>query len=151
MTVAIRVEGLERVQRKLRTLLGINFGELLDVVGSEIESQTDERFETKVDPDGKLWGEWSRTYAASEHGDTGHKPHPGALRSSQGHTILQLSDDLRSSIQSVRSGNTLEVGSNMEYAGAMQATRAFLGISDDNKDDLEDLIADFLARRLARA
>ena len=80
----------------LRQLAEADTEQLLRDVGVSLESQTQERFETKRSPDGSRWPAWSPQYAAA-------RPKRGSL--------LVLDGDLRSSITHEVSGDQLAVGS----------------------------------------
>lgn len=137
--------GLKAINLAMLRLSSLRTGELLETVGSEVESQTRLRItETKQAPDGTEWADWSEGYAASKHGE-GHNPHPGSLRSASGHDILQLSGELRDSIQSQVEGDEVVVGSNKVYSSVQQEEREFLGLSSQDGKDIEQLTLDFLA------
>lgn len=128
--------------------------DLLEALASEVESQTRRRIsDEKTSPDGVAWPEWSEGYAGSRHGPTrSHRPHPGALRESGGHSLLVLSGDLLDSVTSEVSGDEVVVGSNLVYAATHQygrpedgiPKREFVGLSDDDLTALEALTIDFL-------
>jgi len=126
--------------------------DILEAVGAIVESQTRRRISVeKTDPlTGQQWAEWSEAYAASKHGnDANHRPHPGELRSSQGHTLLVLDGGLLDSIQYlVSTGEEVEVGSNLVYARRQNAARRFLGLSKDNEREVVSIIDDYLDEQL---
>jgi len=119
---------------------------LLKLVGQVVESQTRNRLgKEKAAPDGKPWDDWSEDYAAHKHGrDKSHTPHPGQLRESGSHSLLELSGDLIDSIQRTVVGDSVEVGSNLPYARVQNKARQYLGLSRDNEQELEETIDDFL-------
>lgn len=155
MSVGIVIEGgpaLARVNRKIRQLSEVDLSDLLEGIGQEVEAQTRHRIqEEKRAPDGSEWPDWSEKYAASRHGArAAHGPHPGQLRAAGGHSILQLDGHLLDSIQFVVEGDDVLIGSNMVYAATHQfgrgaiPKREFLGLSEQNADDIEQLTAEFL-------
>jgi phage gpG-like protein len=85
----------ERVQR----------GEGLEILGALVESQTEARFNTAIDPYGDPWAPWSPTYAKSRR---------------KGQSILVASGALRDSIAWVREGDEVSIGSNLVYAAVQQ-------------------------------
>jgi phage virion morphogenesis protein len=86
--------------------LGRNPAPLLDAMGALVESQTRQRItSTKTAPDGKKWAPWSEKYAVTRHG---------------GHSLLRNEGDLLDAIQHLVSGDTSEVGANLEYAATHQ-------------------------------
>lgn len=135
---------LAPLRRRLERLSHLRVQELLDVLGSEVESQTRRRLsEEKTSPAGEAWDEWSEDYAA-------RRPNKGGL--------LELSGDLLDSITYEVSSDAVTVGSNLIYAGTHQdgrenagggmdiPARPYLGISDQNGEDLVELTIAFLAR-----
>lgn len=158
MSLAIIAESpaLSRLNRRMRefsrTLSKAGGRVLLEAVGAIVESQTRRRIsDEKTAPDGKKWEEWSEGYAASKHGaDAAHDPHPGALRESQGHSLLELDGGLLDSIQFLITGEEVEVGSNLKYARRQNAQRPFLGLSKDNEREVVEIIDDFLDDQIKR-
>lgn len=158
MSLAIIAESpaLSRLNRRMRefsrTLSKAGGRVLLEAVGAIVESQTRRRIaDEKTAPDGKKWEEWSEAYAASKHGaDDSHEPHPGALRESQGHSLLVLDGGLLDSIQFLVTGEEVQVGSNLEYARRQNAQRPFLGLSRDNEREVVEIIDDFLDDQIKR-
>lgn len=119
--------------------------QLLDDIGEEIESQSKERFETKEDPSGKRWEEWSKRYAARQA-----ENNPGA-------SILRGSGvGLYESITHEVDAQKIVTGSNKIYAGVHQKgweernipAREYLGFSDEDQEDIESLVAGFVSRAL---
>lgn len=154
------------VKRRLDRLSRLDTIDLLETVGAVAESQVRRRLsDEKTAPDGTPWPELSEGYAAWKRG-----------RSSGG--LLQLYGDLTDSIQFLVSGDEVEVGSNVKYAathnygdkreasswsggrgrsGGKVASsthtvefpaRTFLGLSDENKDELEEVVIDWLREEL---
>lgn len=147
-----RVEGFEPLIARLSRMERINKGALLDVLGAEMESQTRRRIqEEKKSPDGTPWPQWSATHAATRH---------------SGQSLLQGEGNLLDSIQHVVTGEQVEVGSNMVYAGVQQngarqgefgrtsrngpipwgdiPAREYLGLSAENTADLIAVANDWL-------
>lgn len=136
---------LRRMDQRIQRLAQLDLEELLEGIGAEAETQTRRRIqEEKRGPDGVEWPDWSENYAKSKHGQRGHEPHPGELRSSGGHTLLQLDGGLLDSIQYEVFASEVRVGSNLVYAAPNQAQRPFLGLSPENEGDIEQLVKDFL-------
>jgi phage virion morphogenesis protein len=130
------------VRRRLALLSPARMRQLLEVVASEVESQTRRRLhEEKTDPQGNPWDEWSNDYAARRAAKGG---------------MLELEGYLRDSIAYEIQGDTILVGSNLVYAAVHQfgwekgkvPARPYLGISAENLDDLGVLIAEELGRAL---
>lgn len=138
--LVINLGRLLPARRAIARLSQLRLGKLLDVLGSEVESQTRRRVQDeKTDPEGEPWKEWSEDYAA-------RRPNKGGL--------LELGGDLSDSITYEVAGDVVYVGSNLVYAARHQEgdeepgipQRQYLGISADNLEDLGELTLEFLAR-----
>ena len=141
--VVVDLAGLQSVRRLLLSLVSPSTREqLYEVVASEGENQVRRRIEEeKTDPDGKPWQEWSKKYAAKR------APKGG---------ILDLESHLRDSITSAVIGDAILVGSNLVYARVHNEgdeamgipERRYLGFSDQNMDDIGELIVETWGRML---
>ncbi len=151
MSVGLDIEAkdLERLQKRLLAVSHVKFTELLEGIGAIVENQSRNRIQnTKTGPDGTKWKDWSEAYAASKHGAKNHEPHPGQLRSSQGHTLLSLSGGLLDSLQDLVTFDEVEIGSNLIYANVQNEARPFLGLSSSDSDEIYNVINDFLDREM---
>jgi phage virion morphogenesis protein len=137
--VVFKIKGLEAIQDKLKALSELQFSELLDNLGSIVISQTQKRIESAGPaPDGKQWPEWSDNYAKTRHGN---------------HALLQNEGYLKGSFEASVTGKNLSVGSNLVYAATHQygdkdrgiPARTYLGLSDDNNDEVKSAVDDWLA------
>ena len=137
---------ISRMNNRLADLARPQMRDLMENIGSEVEAQTRTRInDEKEAPDGSEWADWSKAYAGSDHGAKNHAAHSGSLRASGGHSMLQLSGELLDSITSESKGsNQTLVGSNMVYARKVNKQRQFLGLSTQNRSDIENLVVDFL-------
>ncbi len=113
-------------------------------IGGLIESQTRERFTTKIAPGGEPWAPWSERYAASRR---------------RGHSLLVAEGHLRDSIMWELDADELRVGSNLVYAAIHQfggtpdmhpgpaaiPARAYLGLSDADVVEIEDELEHWIA------
>lgn len=142
MSIKIETQGIPRVAQVLNKLAFMDMLELLDDVGAMIETQTRMRIEGQSGPpDGGDWAEYSEGYSD-------WKDSQGKL----GVGFLQLDGHLLTSIQHVETGDKVEIGSNIKYAATQQlgskdetvAARPYLGLNDENVDDVEDLVIKFL-------
>lgn len=111
--------------------------ELLYALGAEIESQTRRRIQTeKTSPDGGRWQPWSSSYAATR----------GA-----GQSLLMDSGQLLMSIYQRVESHAVVVGTNKSYASDHQfgkdhlPARPFLGLSDDDKEAVQNVANDYLS------
>lgn len=143
--LVITLAGLAPVRRRLTGLSGQRAQALLDVVGSEIESQTRRRIaEEKKAPGGEAWAPWSEEYAV-------RRPSRGGILELEGHLLDSITYEVGDA--------AVEVGSNLAYArrhqegdeegdGGMPA-RPFVGLSGENERDLQRLVVDWLDREVA--
>ena len=132
-------KGLSLIESRIKRLSCPQRTELLDIIGAEIESQVRRRIQDeKTSPDGTDWAAWSDSYAA---------------RRPEGRTLLMSEDHMLDSITHLTMDkDSIEVGSNMIYAATHQygdddrniPARPYLGISDDNEEDLIDAVDDYL-------
>jgi phage gpG-like protein len=124
---------------------------LLKGLGLEVEEQTKERFDTKLNPEGRRWRDITAAYRrflirpSPKHPD---------YRGAQPPLIRE--GYMRDSIESqVRGSERVLIGSTREYADYHQnakkekGRRKFLGLSLDNLDDLHSAIATFMEAHLA--
>lgn len=142
--VQVSLVGLLPMRRRLDRLNRRMTERLLDVVGSEIESQTRRRIsQEKTAPDGAPWAPWSADYAV-------RRPAKGGILELEGHLL----DSIVYEVQD----DAVEVGSNLVYAAVHQLgaeegdggtpARPYIGLSDENARDVQALVVDFIAREL---
>lgn len=143
--IEIRSEGLDALERRIgRLLAGLKQPEpLLRALAAEGESQTRRRLEVeKRGPDGTPWPEWSPGYAATRHG---------------GQSLLDARGDLIRSLTAFADRQSAGWGTNLVYAATHQfgrdaiPARPFLGVSDENFQDLLAIAEDWLDRLLEGA
>jgi phage virion morphogenesis protein len=160
--VDLSVVGVEYFNRKLDLIVRTGKAtksDLLESVGALVESQTRRRIEQeKEGPSGQQWPDWNPLYAMDRHGNQ---------------SLLEGSGALVDSIQSLVTGDQVEVGTNLIYAGVHQhgavitpvkadklrfnmggkhfavdsvtvPARPFVGVSDDNLGELSDLLNDWI-------
>ena len=142
--LSISLVGLLPLRRRLDGLNRKRTQQLLDVVGSELESQVRRRItDEKRAPDGSAWPDWSKGYAA-------RRPSKGGILDLEGHLLDSITYETRP--------DAVEVGSNLVYARRHQEgdggargipRRAYLGLSDENLRDLGDLVVKFLEKEIA--
>lgn len=117
---------------------------LLKIVGRLHTGQVQERIDTeKTAPDGSQWPDWSDDYADTR---------------GEGKSLLEDEGDLLTSIhERLINQNTIAVGSSLIYAATHNEgdpdrnipARKYLGLSDENQDEMEIVIIDWLDRQLA--
>lgn len=140
MAVALDIthEGLNEAMAAIAQLAEPERSELGEGIGAMMESSTKRRIaDEKRSPDGEAWMPWSIA-----HGETRRA----------GQSLLVAEGDLRDSIQFVTDGAEIRIGSNLIYAATHQfgreddgiPARPYLGLSDEDERDINDLIADFV-------
>nr|DAM87267.1 MAG TPA: virion morphogenesis protein [Caudoviricetes sp.] len=124
----------------LENKLGGDLTPLMDAVGFFLENSTRERFETKRDPEGISWEQLKpATVARKQHKN-------GSIRGG----ILVDHGDLRKSITYHASTQSVAVGTDRQYGQYHQTgtvhlpARRFLGLSEADKDGVNDIIRQFL-------
>lgn len=171
MAEAIRIEIEDReVRAALSTLLsrGANLRPALEEIGEFLVETTKRRFETSTAPDGSKWmGNSDLTIARYLNSFKGSRKKDGSLskkgaeRLAGKKPLIGETRSLSSTIDYQVAGNTLEVGSPLEYAGVQQfgakarqfngvapwgdiPAREFLGLSSDDSAGTLDILAAFL-------
>lgn len=137
VSASLTTIGLDDAIARLSRLDGFEMAELADDAGSLLESSTRERFITKIAPDGAAWVPWSEAY--------------DDIREER-HSLLvgDSADPLHDSIAFYSAGGEVHVGSNLIYAahhqiggdeiGSGVPARPYLGVSDEDELDLQDLV-----------
>lgn len=133
--ITVDLSGLDTLRERVAALASADLHDLLDAIGTELVDVTVERFTTKTAPNGAPWRPWSPRYARTRHA---------------GHSLLVSDSHLIRSIQQLVSGGTVAVGSNLVYAAAHQfgtpriPARPYLGLSEDDRQRIEDIAVQFL-------
>lgn len=117
----------------------LGFGSLMETLGTLVENQTKHRIVAeKTDPSGRAWPPLAAsTIAAKGNGN-----------------ILVDSGRLLGSIFHASGSHEAVVGTNVEYAGYLQGgtrkmpARAFIGISDENWQQIDRAVSAWIARNL---
>ena len=142
--ITIDSRGIDQLNATLDRLSGIDTSPVLGVMGRIVEDQTINRIkETKASPDGELWPEWSDEYAATRHSNQ-------SLLESQGHLV--------DSMQSVEGLDSVEVGTNLEYARSHQygdprrgiPQREFLGVGAGDVYELQETLERWYQDEISR-
>ncbi len=145
--IQISLQGDELLAEKLRWLCAEGARELLDIVGAEAETQTKRRIqEEKTSAEGMPWAPWSEKYARTRRGSQ-------SLLQAAGHLLESIDHE-------VDEGESVVVGSNLIYAAIHQfggdaigrpwmVARPYLGLSDENEQELSAVVEKFFERRLA--
>lgn len=137
VSVNVRSRGFFRAQKALRNLSHLQLNDLMDNVGSMVEGQVRRRItHQEGPPKGGDWDEYTPAYRR-------WKDKQGKLTGA-GKGFLRLHGELLDSIQHLSTGYQVEVGSNKKYANRMQDQRPYLGLSEQDQDDIEDLTKEWL-------
>ena len=143
------IEEIKKLQNKLKSLKLSSSEErdILEAIGTEIETQIEERFENQRDVSGNKWKDISqktREYY-NKKGIVG--------------SILSRTRQLRDTIESQVNNSQLLTGATKVYAAVHNfgddsrniPQREFLGLSSDNYADIENIINEFLENSIKKA
>jgi len=156
VSLKYNLSDIEKLQNKIAQLGKLDTADLMSSIGVEIESQTRRRLsDEKTAPDGSAWEALSDDW--KERKRKGVKI-GGVLVSSSG-GILEFEGSLIDSITSESGSDYVEVGSGEPYAAAQQfgfeernlPARPYLGLSDENMDDLAAVVNDFVDDHIKEA
>lgn len=144
------IEEIKKLQDKLKNLKLSSSEErdILKAIGTEIETQIEERFENQRDVSGNKWKDISqktREYYNKKGGIVG--------------SILSRTRQLRDTIESQVNNSQLLTGATKVYAAVHNfgddsrniPQREFLGLSSDNYADIENIINEFLENSIKKA
>lgn len=139
--VAVRIEGLEECKSYFQRLKhnAEDFSAVGQLIAELLKKSTNQRFLEDRDPDGKSW-EALKPATISAKTKKGYAPR-----------ILQSSNTLFKSFETEATAQAIIVKTGVKYAGAHQfgnpknnlPQRAFLGVSDDDRTAIYDLLADY--------
>lgn len=149
---------------------------VLDLIGDMLVDSTKQRFATSTGPDGQRWASNSQvtilrylskykgSYGKKTGKKTGKLTKTGAGRVMGKRPLIGETGDLASQIDKKVEGNTLYIGSTMKYAAVQQfgakknqfgkapwgdiPARPFLGLSDQDRNNILDTISDYLTDSL---
>ncbi|MEI0606863.1 phage virion morphogenesis protein [Brachyspira pulli] len=144
------IEEIKKLQDKLKSLKLSSSEErdILEAIGTEIETQIEERFENQRDVSGNKWQDISqktKEYYNKKGGIVG--------------SILSRTRQLRDTIESQVNNGQLLTGATKVYAAVHNfgnnsrniPQREFLGLSSDNYEDIENIINEFLENSIKKA
>jgi phage virion morphogenesis protein len=139
MSIGVTINGLESlvaIDARISRLADLDLRDLLEGIGAEGESQTRRRIrDEKFDADGVAWEPWSDHYERTRKSN---------------HSLLINDQDLLDTLSYEVESDAVSWGSDQVYAATHQfgrgaiPARPFLGLSDSNHDDIEQLVVDFL-------
>ena len=146
VTLTQDTKGLEDLAERLNQLASADYDDLLEQIGSTVESQTRRRLsEEKEAPDGSPWEPLSNDWAARK-----------SERSSGG--MLEYQGHLLDSIAYQVNGDEVEIGTGLIYGAIHQLggesvgkpvpARPYLGLSSDNENELNEVIEAWLNQLL---
>lgn len=145
------VRGFARAGRVLGNLSHLDMTDLLDHVGQMIENQVKGRISNQEGPpEGGSWAEYKKD-------ETGRSRYEKWKKTKSSGGFLELHGHLRDGIQHVVTGGQVAIGSGEDYAATQQLgskdgatpARPYLGLTDENEDDIEDLVKKWLAKQAA--
>lgn len=143
------IEEIKKLQDKLKSLKLSSSEErdILEAIGTEIETQIEERFENQRDVSGNKWKDISQK--------TKEYYNKKVIVGS----ILSRTRQLRDTIESQVNNGQLLTGATKVYAAVHNfgddsrniPQREFLGLSSDNYADIENIINEFLENSIKKA
>lgn len=143
------IEEIKKLQDKLKSLKLSSSEErdILEAIGTEIETQIEERFENQRDVSGNKWKDIAQKTKEyyNKKGIVG--------------SILSRTRQLRDTIESQVNNGQLLTGATKVYAAVHNfgdnsrniPQREFLGLSSDNYADIENIINEFLENSIKKA
>jgi len=142
-------QGGERLAERLDRLADMPIDNLMDNIGSEIKDQTVRRIESeKTDPEGNDWEDWSPKYAATRHGNQ-------SLLIGGGPDYLLTTITWNANSESVIVGTNLIYGAIHQFGGEEVdipiPARPYLGLSDENEEDVMGIVDKWLDDQIAEA
>ncbi len=148
---SVETKGVEKIREVFQQLQNPDLRPLLDALGAEGESQTRRRIsKEKTAPDGTPWKTLDEDYARRKREGIMR----GGVRVASSGGILEFEGEMLDSINyQVTGDDTVEWGSNLEYAAIHQfggaevgmniPARPFLGLSVEDEADMDDIITDW--------
>ena len=143
------IEEIKKLQDKLKSLKLSSSEErdILEAIGTEIETQIEERFENQRDVSGNKWK------------DISQKTREYYNKREIVGSILSRTRQLRDTIDSQVNNGQLLTGATKVYAAVHNfgddsrniPQREFLGLSSDNYADIENIINEFLENSIKKA
>lgn len=142
------IEEIKKLQDKLKSLKLSSSEErdILEAIGTEIETQIEERFENQRDVSGNKWQDISQKTKEyyNKKGIVG--------------SILSRTRQLRDTIERQVNNSQLLTGATKVYAAVHNfgddsrniPQREFLGLSSDNYADIENIINEFLENTIKK-
>jgi phage virion morphogenesis protein len=138
LTAELDARVLAEIDRVFARLGSAGVEQIADEVSMMMEDQTKRRIKTeKTAPDGTPWAPWSDRYALTRN--TGN---------STQHSLLINEENLLNSVQRYSTGDTASVASRTPYSAIHQfggrgiPARPYLGLSDANRREIEELVID---------
>ncbi len=109
---------------------------LMDAIGDILENSTRQRFEDQVNPDGISWEDLLPSTVKAKKGND-------KILSNEGDLLKSLTYGFDET--SVEWGTPEEYGKYHQTGTIFAPERAFLGISDDDREDIFDVLNEFIA------
>jgi phage virion morphogenesis protein len=151
-SISFDLKEIDAVKKLLAraSLDGAARGRLLQSIGVEMETQTQERFDTKTSPDGETWtaiAEKTRRYYESKPKFSAAEP-PLVV---EGMLRLSLTSEVQDGAWSTLVGATKEYAAVHQFGWPKKniPARPYLGVSQDDAKVIEAAVAVFLAGNLS--
>lgn len=138
--IKIDSSDLKEVGRKIKRLgarVGIGAARrslIRDVRKAVVDQTTHRIITTKTSPNGGPWKDWSPEYAKT--------------RSPGKHSLLRDTENLLLGVQGSIVGDTVNIFSDVPYAGNVQAERPFLGLSDFDVLEIRGILGTWLDKQV---
>lgn len=127
MIIAVDPDTLAVTLTTFDEILSVIGDDMTDALGGILVHQVQHRITVeKRSPSGVPWRPWSEEYAKTR------KPK---------HTLLINDGYMRDGISYVVEGREVRAGSPMIYANYQDEMRPFIGLSDDNREEIEHTVA----------
>lgn len=127
----IKVYGVKELQKKLKSFKPQHLKEVLKTLGAVVQSQTIERFEDQVDPAGQKWKALKN-------------PKSNKLILNDTGQLKRIAYNLKG--DSVKIGPTVNYGVYHQFGTKKMASRPFLGINQDDYNEIEEVLTQQLRR-----
>lgn len=147
MQISVKVEGLSKVQQKLKVTADKlhSLKPFWQTVGMYVQRQTiKERFDKEKSPDGQKWK--PLTESTNRRRKKRHKR--------ENMKILQDTGELRRSIAYEANDDSVRVGSKLKYARTHQfgrgkiPARPFLGVTESEKEHITSMFSQYLKHHI---
>jgi len=151
VAIEIKAEGIEAAMAAIAAFENLDRGELLEGIGSKVESQTKRRIMSeKTAPDGSAWESNNAdnpvmVLTGALHDDIAYEVAGDTVLT--GASLVYAAQRQFGGIIKAKDGGKLVFtvnGQKVAVDQVEQPGRAYLGLSGDNSNEIETMVADFL-------